>query len=618
MCGIAGILNLTNRHRHTAAIQSMTDRIAHRGPDAEGIYVDDHIALGHRRLSIIDLQEIANQPMWDYSGRYVIVFNGEIYNYQEIKARLGGYPFKTQSDTEVILAGYATWGIHCLERFNGMFAFAIWDTKEEVLFVARDRLGKKPFYYHLSPDHFIFSSEVRSMLASSLVPRQLEDTYLSEYFQYQAAMHEHTMVRGISRLQAGHYAIIRDGRMTELPYWTYATIQPSVDDYATAKGKVRDLFLDSVRLRMVSDVPVGAFLSGGIDSSLIVACMAEQSTAPVNTFTVSFNEKEYDESVYAQQVATAYKTNHHRLLIKPEEFLYSLEDILAAMDTPSGDGPNTYLVARHTRQANIKVAMSGLGGDELFVGYDKFLMYHRLMKYKWILSANPAIVRRMWASLAHTFGLNPRHSKFFDLCALDKWDLSTVYPVLRRAYNQDEIEKLLRSPLRHDHVEEKLASINRDISWMENFSKCTIGEMETYTRDVLLRDTDQMSMAHALEVRVPFFDYRLVEYVLSLPDHIKYPHATKSFLVESLAPRLPAEISQRKKMGFTLPIEHWLKNELAAMTEQKLLYLADRKEFNGDAVMKKWQDFKKGDSRIIWTRIWKLVVLSDWLERNGL
>jgi asparagine synthase (glutamine-hydrolysing) len=288
------------------------------------------------------------------------------------------------------------------------------------------------------------------------------------------------------------------------------------------------------------------------------------------------------------------------------------------MDTPSGDGPNTFIVAKHTRQANIKVAMSGLGGDELFVGYDKFLMYHRLMKYKWLLSASPGVVRRMWAGIAHRVGLNPRHSKFFDLCALDKWDMSTVYPVLRKAYNQDEIEKLLRSPLRHDHVEEKLASINRDISWMENFSKCTIGEMETYTRDVLLRDTDQMSMAHALEVRVPFFDYRLVEYVLSLPDHIKYPHTPKSFLVDALSPRLPKEISQRRKMGFTLPMEHWLKNELAAMTEEKLRYLADRKEFKGDAVMKKWQGFKKGDSRIIWTRIWKLVVLSDWLQRNNL
>ena len=268
MCGIAGILNIKDNTRQVAAIQSMTDRIAHRGPDAEGIYADEHIALGHRRLSIIDLSESANQPMWDYSGRYVIVYNGEIYNYKEVKAQLKDYPFKTQSDSEVILASYTTWGVHCLEKFNGMFAFALWDTIDQVLFAARDRLGKKPFYYYHNTHHFIFSSEVRSMLASGLVERQLEDTFLSEYFTYQAAMNEHTMVRGIKRLEAGHYAIVKEGQFKTWPYWGYDHVDPCADDYRTAKGKVKDLLLDSVRLRMVSDVPVGAFLSGGIDSSL--------------------------------------------------------------------------------------------------------------------------------------------------------------------------------------------------------------------------------------------------------------------------------------------------------------------------------------------------------------
>ena len=617
MCGIAGILNFRDRTRHTVAIQSMTDRIAHRGPDAEGIFVDERIALGHRRLSIIDLNESSNQPMWDFSGRYVIVFNGEIYNYQDIKSRLRDYPFKTQSDTEVILAAYATWGIHCLEQMNGMFAFAIWDTKEDLLFMARDRVGKKPFYYSITGEHFVFSSEVRSMLASGLIPRQLEDSYLTEYLMYQAAMHEHTMVRGISRLKAGCYAIVQNGKMTELPYWEYSGIQPSADSYETAKGKVKDLMLDAVRLRMVSDVPVGAFLSGGIDSSLIVACMAEQSSAPVNTFTVSFDEKQFDEAVYAQQVATIYKTNHHRILIKPEEFLHSMEDILASMDTPSGDGPNTFLVAKYTRQANIKVALTGLGGDELFAGYNKFMIYIRLMKYKWLLNF-PGPIRH---GLAKQFlASNPDHkfTKVANLTDLDKWDLSTVYPLLRRAFSQSEINNLLTKPNRHDTVEERLSEINATIPWMGDLSKCSIGELETYTRDILLRDTDQMSMAHALEVRVPFFDYRLIEYLLSLPDHIKYPHTPKQLLVEAMSPRLPKELTQRKKMGFTLPMEQWLKRDLADMVQLKLNDLADRKEFDGARVLQKWSDFKAGDKNILWTRIWKLVVLSDWLQRNQL
>ena len=618
MCGIAGILNINTTTRQQAAISSMTDRIAHRGPDAEGTYVDDQIALGHRRLSIIDLSESANQPMWDVTGRYLLVYNGEIYNYKEIIPQLKNYPFRTHSDSEVILASYTTWGIHCLDRLNGMFALAIWDTKEKLLFIARDRLGKKPFYYYSTPEHFIFSSEVRSLLASGLVPRQLEESYLSEYFLYQASMNEHTLVRGVKRLQAGHYAIIKDGRMMEFPYWGYEGIISSGDTYAEAKNNVKNLFLDAVRLRMVSDVPVGAFLSGGIDSSLIVACMAEQSASPINTFTVSFDEKEYDESVYAQEIANLYKTNHHRILIKPEEFLYSMEDILGSMDMPSGDGPNTFLVAKHTRENDIKVALSGLGGDELFAGYNKFLMYDRLMKNKWLLHTSPAFLRNTLSDLIIASGMNATVKKLANLYGLKKWDLATLYPMLRRAYSHEQIKSILTKPIWHDSVEEKLTAILPTISWMGHLSQGTIGEMETYTRDVLLRDTDQMSMAHALEVRVPFFDYRLVEYVLSLPDTIKFPHTPKQLLVEAMAPRLPVSISQRPKMGFTLPMAHWLKNELASMTQSKMTYLADRKEFNGAQVLKKWHNFKSGDKHITWPQIWQLVVIADWLQRNQL
>jgi asparagine synthase (glutamine-hydrolysing) len=617
MCGIAGIVNLRDNHKQLTAIQSMTDRIAHRGPDAEGIYADHRIALGHRRLAIIDLHESANQPMWDHTGRYVLIYNGEIYNYKEVKSILKDYPFKTESDSEVILAAYATWGVRCLEKFNGMFAFAIWDAKEEVLFMARDRVGKKPCYYHHGIDHFVFSSEVRSMLASGLVPRQLDTDNLTEFFLYQAPMNDRSLVRDIRHLRAGHYVIIKEGTMTEHPYWGYDQVRPCNDNLLQAKHKVRDLLLDAVRLRMVSDVPVGAFLSGGIDSSLIVACMAEQSESPINTFTISFDEQEYDESAYAQQIATLYKTNHHRILIRPEEFLYSVDDILASLDTPSGDGPNSYLVAKYTRAANIKVALSGLGGDELFAGYNKFMIYQKIMKYSWMLNI-PKSVRQSLAKTITKFGPGHTSAKLDSLAGLEKWDLPSVYPLLRRAYGYDEINKLLITPNHVDSVQQKLETINRKVAWMGDFSKCTIGEMETYTRDVLLRDTDQMSMVHALEVRVPFFDYRLIEYLLSLPDYIKFPHTPKQLLVDAMAPRLSKELSQRKKMGFTFPMKHWLKNELVTMVDDKIAYLAERKEFNSDEVLSKWKAFKNGDQRILWTRIWKLVVLSDWLQRNDL
>lgn len=384
MCGIAGIVNIHPKTRQATAIRLMTNRLAHRGPDAEGIYVDDHIALGHRRLSIIDLSAEANQPMWDYTGRYALVFNGEIYNYKDVRSTLKDYPFKTQSDSEVVIAAYAVWGPQGLQHLNGMFAFAIWDQQEKTLFAARDRLGKKPFFYNHTASHFIFGSEVRSILASGLVDGKLDENQLDEFFKYQAAQHDHTLIQGIRRMPAGHYMLIKNGQLSLQRYWGYDHLQPSTDHLSQAKAKVKDLFMDSIRLRMVSDVPVGAFLSGGIDSSLVVACMAEQSTSPVHTFTISFDEKKYDESPYAEIIAKQYRTDHHRINIRPEAFLESFDEILSSMDIPSGDGPNTYLVSKYTRQAGVKVALSGLGGDELFAGYNKFLIYYKLMSFGWL------------------------------------------------------------------------------------------------------------------------------------------------------------------------------------------------------------------------------------------
>jgi asparagine synthase (glutamine-hydrolysing) len=617
MCGIAGILNRGHHHLQENPIRSMTNQIAHRGPDAEGVYVDENIALGHRRLSIIDLSEAANQPMFDHTGRYVIIFNGEIYNYNEVKASITDYPYRTQSDSEVILAAYDKWGSACLKKLNGMFALAIWDKQAKELFIARDRLGKKPLYYYSSNDFFVFGSEIRSLLSSSLVPRKLEENYLPEYLMYQAPMGAHTLVKNVSELKAGHFAMIKNGSMKEESFWSYEESQPTIDSYDTAKNKIRELFLDSVRLRMISDVPIGAFLSGGIDSSLVVACMAELSDQPINTYTISFDEKEFDESAYAQQIATKYKTSHHRILINPNEFLYSLDEILSAMDSPSGDGPNTYLVSKHTKQGAIKVALSGLGGDELFAGYNKFMLYRKIMKNRWLLQIPGVIRKQLPGTIQRVFNKN-KSAKLIDLLALKKWDLSTVYPQLRKSFRRNDVNDLLKTPVREDFVVTHLSALNKATCWMGSLSKSTIGELETYTRDVLLRDTDQMAMAHALEVRVPFFDYRLVEYVLSLPDEYKYPHTPKKLLVDALAPRLPVEISGRKKMGFTFPMQKWLRNELADMADLKIKFLAGRSEFNGDALLQKYNHFQKGDPQVLWSQIWQLVVLSDWLQRNEL
>src|SRR5688572_17232611 len=491
MCGIAGIIQWKSQSNLSEAIKSMTNRIAHRGPDAEGYYVDDAIALGHRRLSIIDLSEAANQPMADHTNRYLIIDNGEIYNYREVKSEITDYPFRTESDSEVILAAYAKWGTGCVKKLNGMFAFAIWDKWEKELFIARDRIGKKPLYYYLSNEHFVFGSEIRSLLSSGLIPRLLDEEYLSEFFMYQAPLDSHTLVKDVKQLKAGNFAVIKNGFIKEESYWNYDDILQTEDDYPVINNKIKDLLIDSVRLRMISDVPISAFLSGGIDSSLIVACMAELSEQPINTFSISFNEKEFDESPFAQQIATQYKTHHHRIVIDPKEFLYSVDEILSAMDSPSGDGPNTYLVAKHTRQTGIKVALSGLGGDELFAGYNKFLLYKKIMNKKWIMKI-PFSVRRQISNIILSTAKNIKSEKLADLMAYKEWNLATVYPQLRRSFRTQEVGSLLKSQMNGQYIEEKLDIIDKATGEMGDLSKSTIGELETYTRDVLLRDTDQM------------------------------------------------------------------------------------------------------------------------------
>lgn len=606
-----------HRAKHEQAIRSMTDQMSHRGPDAQGIYVDEKVAFGHRRLSIIDLSDAANQPMTDTHERYLLVYNGEIYNFKEIRNQLDGYSFTSESDSEVILASFITWGTKCVDRFNGMFAIAIWDKAEESLFLARDRMGKKPLYYIQTDHHFMFSSEVRSLLASGLLSGKLDEDNLSTFLMYQTTLGEQTLVQDMFRISSGHIGIFKNKKLECFPYWDYSHTKPSKDELDTAKKKIRELFMDSVRLRMVSDVPVGAFLSGGIDSSLVVACMAELSDEPINTFTVSFEESEFDESAFAQQIASKYRTHHHNIVIRQSDFLESVEEIFSAMDVPSGDGPNSYLVAKHTRNAGIKVAMSGLGGDEIFAGYNKFMIYKRMMDSRWMFNL-PKGVRYPFIQMLKTFGTNQRYDKLAQMLSIDKAHLSTLYPILRQVYTDEQTQRILRNPGKKDHLERKLEKIGEALPWAEYFSQATLGEMETYTRDVLLRDTDQFSMRHGLEVRVPFFDYRLFSYTLSLPDALKYPDTPKRLLTESFSSQIPKEISQRKKMGFTLPFKKWLRMELADMVNEKINALATRKEFNESEVLRIWEQFKSGSKHVPWPQIWNMTVLSDWIHRNDL
>lgn len=619
MCGIAGILHLNNQPADKEVIQRMTNAMAHRGPDADNIFVEGEIALGHRRLSIIDLSDTANQPFTDHSGRYVIVFNGEIYNYKEVKALLPDYPFRTASDTEAIIAAYDRWGIKCVDQLKGMFAFAIWDRQENTLTLVRDRLGVKPIYYYQDEKHFIFASEIRSILATGLVKRKINTVGLLEYFSYQSVGSPLSPVDGIRQLMAGSWIKIRNGAVQQKQYWDATTIRKNFDfsNSTDIQKKIRELLTKSVERRLVSDVPVGAFLSGGIDSSVVVGLMAEVSRTRLDTFTVAFGEKEFNESEYAAIVAKKFHTRHTNINLRPATLLDELENALNAMDTPSGDGINTYVVSKAIREAGITVALSGIGGDELFAGYPFFTSYQKLQKGAFLYKGTGGL-RHAIAALLLQKG-NSRKERVQQLFTAPSPAIENVYPIFRQIITPRLIQQLTTLPYnRSTALISALKESKENLKPLPLLSQVSVAEYMGYTQQTLLKDTDQMSMAVSLEVREPFFDHELVEFVLAVPDPIKQPIYPKSLLVESLKPLLPDEIVHRKKQGFLFPWKLWMKKELRSFCEEQLKALAAYSFINEAELKKYWNRFVNNDASVRWTEIWLFVVLSYWLQKNGI
>jgi asparagine synthase (glutamine-hydrolysing) len=618
MCGISGIAGNIGEDKRLAVIRRMNDCMSHRGPDADGVYADKHIALGHRRLSIIDLSTSANQPFKDNSGRYILVFNGEIYNFQEIKPLLKEYDFKTNGDTEVIMAAYIKWGPSCLQHFKGMFSIVIWDTAEKKLFAARDRFGVKPFYYYDNDGLFLFGSEIRSILASNLVKPALNEQSLYDYLMFQSVVSPSTLVMDVKQLPAGHYLDWKEG-MSELKrYWNVSGNIHEIREqsYDQVKSKVRDLLYKSVERRLVSDVPLGTFLSGGVDSSIIAGIMAEVNPQQTNAFTIAFDEEQYDESEYAALIARKFNLNHTKVLLRPSDFLEQLPTALDSMDTPSGDGLNTYVVSKAIRNSGIVVAMSGLGGDELFAGYDIFKHFLKLRKYKQLLP-----ISHKFNSLG---GLLPAGNKFFwqlkKILQFRSANINELYPVFRQILSATDIKRLTNLNFSKGYSGQIQLALNGSFASIKEYnllSQVSIAEYLGYTQHVLLKDTDQMSMASSLEVREPFFDHDLVEYVLNVPDKYKSGKFSKSLLVEATYPILPDEIITRKKQGFVLPYDHWIRNELRSFCQQKINDLSARPLFNAKAVQKFWQGYLNNKGNLRWADIWILIVLENWLQKNN-
>ncbi len=616
MCGIAGIAGLIDKEDAQRRLAAMLCRLEHRGPDAEGTFVEPGVALGQRRLSIIDLSEAANQPMFDAGGRFSVIQNGEIYNFRELRRELKDYNFRTESDTEVILAAYERYGSRCVEHFNGMFSIAIWDKERRELFIARDRLGVKPMYYaRPNESTLVFGSEIRSLIASGLIDRKIDASALSEYLMYQSVYSPRTMVEGVRQLPAGSFGIFRHGELSIEHYWRIDEPhgEEEFSDPAKVKRRIRELLTASIERRMISDVRLGAFLSGGIDSSIIVGLMSELSDRPVDTFSVNFSEQEYDESKYSDLIAKRFNTAHNSVQLSPKDFLDELPGALSSVDAPTGDGLNTYIVSKATRAAGIKVALSGLGGDELFAGYDYFQHWIKIRNSRAFLA--PAFLRRQSARVL-ALSANSKYHRIGQLMGAERPELDSIYPLFRQVMSKHLAQRYCEHSNGRSTIEKDLAERRPEIEKLPLLSQFTIAELVGYTQNVLLKDTDQFSMASALEVREPFFDYKLVEYVLAIPDEIKFPSYPKKLLVEAVTPLLPDEVVHRKKMGFVFPWQNWMRNELRTFCESRLDILKQRELLDATQVDSRWRAFQENRNGILWSEFWHLIILADWIEKN--
>lgn len=634
MCGIFGIV-ARNASVNPDLLERATNSLAHRGPDDSGTVIlreatpePLEVGLGNRRLAILDLSPLGHQPMRDPETGNWIVYNGEVYNFREVRKKLEheGAHFESNSDTEVVLKGYGLWGTRCLDELRGMFGFAIWNPERQRLFLARDPMGIKPLYYCASGPYFLFASELRTLLGTGLVPRRLDRAGLFNYLSFGSLYDPITLIEGVSALPAGHHLTLERGTLREKMYWDMAPAREKTqrDENSSASGReqmqaeVRSMLDHAVRMQMVSDVPVGVFLSGGIDSSSLAGILRRSGTE-VNTFSIVFREADYSEAEYSRAVAKEFGTDHHEILVSQHDALETIPLALCAMDQPSIDGLNTYLIARQTRAAGIKVALSGLGGDELFAGYSSFHDVPRMDRLARILRFIPAILR---APATRGFSLlapeTDQNSKIAELAASDACDpyflsrslfASKARALLFQSIEDQEVARA-RAPL--------LSSLDR-ARGLDPINRISYLESRCYMLNTLLRDSDSMSMAHGLEIRVPLIDHVLARQLLAIPGTWKLNGTTpKPLLVDALQGALPDEVVHRKKRGFTLPFEHWLRDELRPEVERGLQNVAGgplASVLNPSAVQAVWSDFHLGKTS--WSRPWSLYTLQKWCEVNS-
>lgn len=611
MCGICGYFSI-NKPISIEALKDMTDALQHRGPDATGHFSEKAISLGHTRLSIIDLSANANQPMLSHNQRYVIVFNGEVYNYNEIAKQLK-IEQKTTSDTEVILEALAKNGTESINLFNGMYAIALYDRKDETLTLIRDRIGIKPLFYFWDGSHFAFASELKALLKLDIVKQNLKINYkaVNDYLHVGFIPEPQTIYENIYKFPAASYGILKKNHFTIKKYWNinkHINAQ-TINNEKEAKEKLKELITDSVRYRLVSDVPFGVFLSGGIDSSL-VAAIAQHITGNIKTFSIGFQESKYNEAPYAKAVADYINTKHTEFTVTYNEAITLINDIIAQYDEPFADSSSIpFMLVSKLAKNDVSMVLSGDGGDELFWGYGAYHWAKRL--------SNPLVKYFRYPIASCLIMGNSRHKRIAQMLRFDTHDFRPAHILSQEQYffRTHEISQLLHLDYKSSMSFYKPKIEQRNINSKEEQS---LFDFNYYLKDDLLVKVDRASMKYALEVRVPLLDYRIAEFAFNLSPKLKHKnHCDKYLLKQVLYDYVPLSYFNRPKWGFALPLNYWLKNELSPYIQEYLNPEKIKKQTLLDAkqVEKIRAKYQSGND-YLYGRIWNLLMLQMWMEKN--